>query len=186
MKKELCKDCRFSRFAPKTQNNTDGWGNPLAKLIIVLDCPGNLLAEKLLIWIMKRLSLTGEDVWVDYLFRCPIPKSLKKKELQVCHRICWTSHPKLWGDRENTTVIVMGNHSADFLVNAKMKEWHGRKEPDSQVWVAYSLLYLLMNPSECLDTARILYKAAEEAGLKPKMIVECEPFRFPSKKMMQG
>lgn len=186
MKKTPCTDCRLSRFASKDHNNTEGWGNPDARLIIVLDGSGNILAEKLLVWILKRLSLTADDVWVDYLFRCPVPKQLKKKELLECHRICWTSHPKAWGDREDTAVVLAGNWAADFLVNAKMKEWHGKKDPDSGVWICYSFLYLLMNPAECVDNWRVLYKAAEEVGLKPKMVVEIEPFRFPSKKLAGG
>lgn len=184
MKRIPCIDCRMSRFAPKTQNNTPGWGNPDAKLVIVLDGPGDLLAEKLLVWILQRMKLTGDDVWVDYTFRCPVPKQLKKKELQICHRICWTSHPRAWGDREDVSVVLAGNWSADFLVNAKMKEWHGRKEPDSGSWICYSFKYLLMNPAECVDNWRVIFKAAEEAGLKPEMVVDVEPFRFPSKKLV--
>lgn len=182
MKHTPCTDCRMSRFAPKTQNNVAGWGNPDAKLVIVLDGPGHLLAEKLLIWILKRLSLTADDVWIDYTFRCQVPKELKKKELAVCHRICWTSHPRAWAEVDKVLVLA-GNWSADFLANAKMKEWHGRKEPESGIWMCYSFLYLLMNPAECVDNWRVLYKAAEEAGLKPKMVVDIDPFRFPSKKL---
>ena len=184
-KKESCTDCRMSRFCGvrSAYNNVRGWGNPDARLIIVLDAPGHHLAEKLLVWSLKRLSLTADDVWVDYLWYCALPKQLKKKELAITHKICWTSHPRSWGDATDKVIVLAGNWSADFLVNAKMKDWHGKKEPDSDVWIIYQFLYLLMNPAELKDTSCVLWKAAEEAGLTPKFVLDIEPFRFPSKKL---
>ncbi len=184
MKRTPCTDCRMGVMSPKCHNNTPGWGNPDAKIVIVLDGPGDLLAEKLLVWILQGISLTGNDVWVDYNFRCPVPKKLKKKELQVTHRICWTSHPRHWSEAEDKEIVLAGNWSADFLAFAKMKDWHGKLHKETGCWVIYSFKYLLMNPAECVDASRVLYKAAEAVGLSPKIIVNTlPPFRFPSKKI---
>ena len=184
VKKELCKDCRMSRFCTSaTYNNTPGWGNPDAKLVVVFDDPSHSLAEKLFVWCMQKLSLTGDDVWVDYVWKCPLPKQLKKKELEVTYKICWTSHPRHWAEDENRVIVLAGNYAADFLASAKMAQAHGKKDPESQAWIVYSFLYLLMNPAECLDNSRVLYKAAEEAGLSPKYNADIPPFRFPSKKV---
>lgn len=184
MKKVPCEDCRMSRFCgtKSTYNNTPGWGNPDARLVIVLDAPGSPLAEKLLVWSLQKLSLTADDVWVDYLWKCPLPKQLKKKELEVTHRICWTSHPRAWGDAEDKVIVLAGNYSAEFLASAKMADCHGKKHITG-IWIAYSFLYLLMNPAECHPTACVLYKAAEEAGLSPVYNFDVPPFRFPSKKL---
>lgn len=183
MKLDPCYDCRLGKAAG-SYNAAKGWGNPNARLVVLLDCPGDVLAERLLVWIFKRLSLDVNDAWVDYAFKCPIVKGLKKAELKPCFGVCWTSHPRPEVMREDTVLVVAGSWGADFLVNAKMKQWHGRYHTDTEVWITYSLKYLLMNPAECVDLWRVLYKAAEEAGLKPKMKVDVEPFRFPSKKMV--
>lgn len=185
MKRLACTDCRMSRLTPKVYNNTPGWGNPDAKLVILLDDPGHLLSEKLLVWMLKRLSITANDVWVDYNFRCQIHKSLKKKELKITHSICWTSHPRTMVTDESKVLVLAGNYGVDFLTDTTMKEMNGKKDPNG-AWCVYSFGYLLMNPVECKDTSCVLWKAAEEAGLTPKFIIDIEPFRFPSKKMAGG
>lgn len=180
--KTLCADCQLGRGI-KTYNCVSGWGNPDAKLVILLDNPGDILAEKLLVWILERLSLTADDVWVDYTVKCPIPKGLKKKELLVCYNICGTSHPRkeLYIAK---SVVIAGKWGTDFVIDGKLKELHGTKDAESEVWCCYSFMYLLMNPAECVDTWRVIYKAAEEAGLHPKMKVDVKPFRFPSRKVV--
>lgn len=182
MTKSLCTDCQLGRGI-KTYNCVSGWGNPDAKLVILLDCPGDILAEKLLVWILERLSLTGDDVWVDYTVKCPIPKGTKKKPLSVCHKICWTSHPRTQALNAKSMVIA-GKWGTDFVIDRKLKEIHGMKDAETEVWCCYSFMYLLMNPAECVDTWRVLFKAAEEAGLKPAMKIDVKPFRFPSKKLV--
>lgn len=165
-----------------TYNAVKGWGNPDAPLIVYMDCPGDVLAEKLFVWIMKRLGLDGNDCWVDYTFKCALPKGLKKKELVPCQSICWTVKKRRMNGK---ATVLAGNHTADFLAGDKMKDWHGRKD-EAGFWITYSFKYLLMNPAECVDAWRVLYKAAEEAGLKPRMVLDVEPFKFPTRKMVAG
>lgn len=181
--KQICTDCYLYRYCSKTLNNRDGWGNPDAKLVIVLEDPGHHLSEKLLIWMLQRLSITGNDVWIDYNFRCPTSKKLKKAQTKKAHSICWTSHPRKWSDDESRVVVLAGNFAAEFLADAKMKEWNGKKHPESGCWIIYSFNYQLMNANECKDASCVLYKAAEEAGLTPKFIVNFEKFNFPPKKL---
>jgi uracil-DNA glycosylase len=186
MKKEACTSCRMSRTCPKVYNNSPGWGNPDARLVIVLDDPGHILSEKLLVWMLKRLSLTSDDVWVDYNFRCTISKEFKKKELRVTHAICWTAHPRDIIQSEDRVLVLAGNYAVDFLTTGEMKTLNGSKDPESGAWIVYNFGYLLMNPAECKDTSCVLWKAAEEAGLTPKFVIDIEPFRFPSKKLAGG
>lgn len=182
MKGPKCEDCLMGKKCT-TYNNTIGFGNPDAPLIIVLDEPGNLQGEKLLVWLTRRLNLTGNDIWVDYLFRCPILDGDKKKNLQSRHRICWTSHPR--PQIENAkSLILAGNWAVDFLIGAKMKEWNGKKHIESGAWVMYSFQYLLMNPAECVNNWRVMFKAAEEAGLSPSMVINVEPFNFPTRQLI--
>lgn len=177
-----CTACSLSS-SNKQLNCASGWGNPNAKLVVLLDCPGDLLAEKLFIWITKRLNLTGQDIWVDYTFKCPIPKGTKKKELLEYHPVCWDENGQRNLDKTKT-IVHCGNITADLEGHKKMKDCHGKKVDG--IWYIYSFKYLLMNPSECVESWRVLYKAAEEAGLKPKMVVDIPPFRFPTRKMANG
>lgn len=174
--------CTACSLSSKTHNCAPGWGNPNAKLVVLLDCPGDLLAEKLFIWITKRLNLTGQDIWVDYTLKCPIPKGIKKKELSKCYTTCFIKNWKKW--KQGATVVSSGNIGTDIVDNKKMKEVHGKKVDG--IWYIYSFKYLLMNPSECVESWRVLFKAAEEAGLKPEMVVDVPPFRFPTRKMVAG
>lgn len=160
-------------------NCVDGWGNPNARLIIYLECPGSYQAEKLLIWMIWKLSLTENDVYIDYMVKCPTRKEDKKKELREYTDICWSKH-----SRNGVGVNVLsGNETAEFLGKAKIKEWNGRKHPETGNWIVYSFDYLLMKSAECVSSWRVLFKAAEEAGLKPKMNKDLEVFKFPTKKL---
>lgn len=177
---EKCTKCSLS--CGGNLNNSEGWGNPKAKFAILLDCPGNALAEKLLINILMRLSLTSDDVWIDYLVKCPLGKKDLKAKVLESYKICW-NHIIRQEVIDAQSVVVAGNWGCDFLTSAKMKDLHGRKCPETNIWVCYSFKYLLMNPAECVDNWRVMFKAAEEADLKPKMNLDVPAFKFPPRKL---
>lgn len=173
-----CTKCILSKHAGKN-NASKGFGNPDAPMGIVLDCPGDALAEKLLIWLIYKLSLTGNDIWVDYTFKCPTD-DYKKKELTTCYATCFNAYIRTWEKRKS--LVLAGNWTSSFVGGVPLKDWHGRKNPDTECWHVYSFKYLLMDPAECLDTSRVLFKAAEEAGLSPKYNSTIPNFKFPPKK----
>lgn len=177
---EKCTKCLLS--CGGVLNNSEGWGNPNALLAILLDCPGNALAEKLLIWILRRLSLTSNDVWIDYFVKCPLPKKALKALVLESYKTCW-NHIIRHEVMNAQAVVVTGNWGCDLLTSAKMKDLHGRKCPETNIWVCYSFKYLLMNPSECVDNSRVIYKAAEEVGLSPKIEIDVPAFKFPPRKL---
>lgn len=181
MSKNTCEKCHLGVVCYHN-NNEPGWGNSKAPLAILLDCPGNALAEKLLINLLMRLSLNGNDVWIDYLVKCPLPKKALKANVLEYYKICW-NHIIRQEIIDAKSVVVAGNWGCDFLTDHKMKDLHGRKDSDTEIWVCYSFKYLLMNPAECVDNWRVLFKAAEEAGLKPKMNLDVPAFKFPPRKL---
>jgi uracil-DNA glycosylase len=183
-KTELCEKCGLGFQCHKNQNNVKGWGNPQAKLVILLDWPGDHFAEKLLIWILQRLSLTEKDVWIDYVFKCQVTLQKPKKAwLLESYKTCW-NHIIRQEVFNASSVVVAGNWGCEFVVEGKMKDKHGSKDEKREVWVCYSFKYLLMNPAECVDNWRVLFKAAEEAGLKPEMNLSVPAFDFPAKKLI--
>lgn len=174
-----CTACSLSSAKPAT-NAVEGWGNPEAKLVIVIDCPGEHLGEKLLIWILRKLSLTSNDVWIEYAFKCPVEKK-KKAELVPCYSACWHAHPRKTLI-ENKALVLAGNWSSTFVGGKSLKTWNGRCD-EAGIWYVYSFNYLLMNPSQCLRTWRVIYKAAKEVGLNPRYNHDEPNFKFPSKKI---
>lgn len=179
---KTCEKCWLGQSAPYG-NNTPGWGNPEAPLVIVLDAPGSQLAEKLLIWLLMRMSLTEDDVWIDYVFKCPVvDKKPKKALMENCYGICW-NHVIRAEVFAAKSLVICGNWGVQFVISQKMKELHGLKDEESGAWVCYDFKYLLMNPAECVDNSRVIWKAAEECGLKPIVNLDVPPFEFPTKKL---
>lgn len=184
MKPPKCIDCALGRDFSPQRNNEPGWGNPDAKLVILIECAAQFTAEKLLMWLLMKNSLGENDVWVEYGFKCELQKKLKKKQEAVCFRICWTSHPRPAVYDETRQVVIMGALTSEFLVETKLQDLEsGRRDPVSGAWLCHNLNYLLMSPGECVMTWRVLFKAAEAAGLSPKMRTDIPIFKFPTKKL---
>lgn len=177
-----CIDCYLGTIN-NTINNHQGFGNPEAKLILVMQSPGDDKAEQLLIWICKKLGLGADDIWIEYLTNCALPHvgKLKKAFHKQCYAQCWNSHPRISSTRD-VSLVFCGTEVADFLADTKLNEMHGKKN-ELGIWFIYSFQYLLMSPAECVEVWRVLYKAAEEAGLKPHMVADVPDFIFPSKKI---
>lgn len=184
MSKKTCEACRMSEWCPPATNNSKPWGNPNAPLYIVLDAPGDTNAEKLLIWMLMKLSLNEQHVFIDYTFRCPLPRHRKMKveEGREFYTICWTQHPRteLLAAK---SIVICGSWGAKLIANRVMAQAHGRKDPVTESWINYGFSYLLMNPAECVDMWRIIFKAAEEAGLHPVMNMDVPKFVFPTRKL---
>lgn len=183
-KRTPCTECWMHKKCHKDVSNEPGWGNPKAKLVILLDAPGDTLAEKLVIWLLKRMSLTGNDVWIDYIFKCPLPDDKPKKEaLKAAYQQCW-NHVVRNEAFDAKGLVVAGNWGVQFVLQGDMKNMHGKKDKETGTWVCYSFLYALMSPGECVEISQVIWKAAEEAGLSPKVNLDVEPFRFPSKRLV--
>lgn len=185
MKTPDCEKCRLGMLCKGANNNLAGWGNPNARLVILLDSPGAGYSEKLLIWLLQRCGLTGNDVWIDYLVKCEILDSKPKKDFILsAYKICWNHIERTQVTNENNVVILAGNWACKVIIGKDMKEMNGRKDLETGAWVCYAFRYLLMNPARCVDNWRIIYKAAEEAGLSPHMDLTVKPFKFPARKLL--
>lgn len=63
----------------------------------------------------------------------------------------------------------MGRWAMETLTDVKEpKTVVGIKDTASGVWCLYSAAYYTMSPGDCVSAWRVVYKAAEEAGLKPE------------------
>lgn len=176
-----CHACPLGRAVGK--NSMGRYGRSDAPLAIFLDSPDSR-AEQLLAWIILSMGLTDQDVCVDYIFKCTIPKignPIAKKAdrtpaMKKCHELF--ERPGFVAQQ----IVCLGNIAYEaFSDVSKVTEMQGRYDQKHQVWVSYGPLYLLMNPGECLRTWRVIYRAAELAGLKPQFQRDFPKFDFPTR-----
>lgn len=163
-----------------------GWGNESASLQIWLDFPQEEADRRhkpreskqarFVDWLLRRNSLSLQDVYVGYSLRCMVPKNfLKKKDdrlesLQACNT--------RWNDtiRRNAKAIVsLGEISClAFMGATKVGTVAGMStvltEPfKHKVFGDYSPGYALVSPADTVSISRSIWVAAEYAGLKPKI-----------------
>ncbi len=84
-------------------------------------------------------------------------------------------------------IVMLGNLGCELITGSKeIGRWAGSKWPPlgfvmkqivSEVWVGYSPGYVLEKPSEAGGVFRVLWRACEDAGLKP-VVTKITPFDF--------
>lgn len=124
-----------------------GIGNIDAPLIILLEEVEKERVKadgfRVLSWLMLRMSLTSENVYVTYD---------TEEEMELRRKAILDPRKKYF--------VHMGK--------SLVKKFKDIKEAfTGQVVHTHSLSYLLMSPAECNSVARVLWRAAEKVNLKP-------------------
>lgn len=181
-----CKLCALSSYS---RNNIKGYGNVNAPLVIYHGTPLQGEEEQLLLWMLLSMSLTEKDVYVDWILRCPEPRVKKnspiskKKDRLHCMKVCTTYHPCV--HLLSQQIVAIGNIAFEaFSDHSEVGKFQGRYHEEYGVWATYSLAYALMSAAESLDIFRVLWRAAEVAGLRPIRNKSIRPFEFPDKKKL--
>lgn len=182
MKINICRACYACNLNP-TLNAVAPTGNPNANLHIFLDSPHGR-ALSFIGWLLDTASIAPDDVCIDYILKCAPPKGKaitdKKKPRLEAVGICCCAIPRpgLQGDK---SIVAAGAWAIEALIAKPMKEVAGIKDKDTGIWAMYNPLYHIMNAGECQRSYRVLFKAAEEAGLKPAYNPNIEMFDFAMK-----
>jgi len=171
-----------------------------AALAIYLDTPGMMEdkrhrgfvsdAAEFVRHCLRRMGIDPASVWMDYSVKCyPARKMPGKKQdrfdvIWACseYRIAMLqSLPNL------RSIVAMGALSNEVFTGSATiganagAEWEPReqwlRELIEHVWVSYSPGFVLEKPSESGAIFRVLWKAAEEAGLNPKSTKQ-PPFEY--------
>lgn len=177
---EICKACSLSS---RSTNCKRGFGNSAAPLLIYITSPGYKKAEDLIVWMILKMGLSEKDVYIDYILRCPAPSGSKTKTSSKKTRLpIIETCTKLWPTfGRGQEVVTLGNIPYEaFSDRSKVSGYEGRYDKDNEVWCGYGLDYCLQNPAEALRVWRLIYKAAEKAGLQPKH-TDITLFEFPEK-----
>lgn len=163
-----------------------GWGNPLAKLQIWIDSPAEEAdtrgkpqeskQARFVNWLLRRNSISLQDVYVGYTLRCFIPKNVLKKKADRLESLnaCMGRH-NLQVCKNAKAIVALGEISClEFMGVTKVGEAAGMNRDMIEPWKhrvygGYAPGYCLATPSESVGVSRSIWFAAEFCGLKPKI-----------------
>lgn len=190
-----CTKCPLHEFAKTNCFQPKGSSNP--KMVIYLDHPhddddrkgriGESDGTRLLLWMLKRMSVSLDDVSIEFALKCRKPKNqlTKKPERLEAIRQCKNNliaiKPKV--------IVVMGSIACEgFMGGQLLKNLEGAywntfgtmKETAPHTYVTYSPAYAIKTPSETVRIYRILFMSAKEAGLSPKFNSTIKSFNYES------
>lgn len=174
-------------------------GGPDCKLAIYLDSPTYMDDKRgrsfvsdnaeFVKYCLRRMSVNVEDVYFDYIVKC-YPGKLpgKKKDRMACVRACSQYRfASLQALKNLQSIVVLGAVGCEAItLNKTIGEKAGAEwEPVSplmrelvkEVWVGFSPGLLAEKPAEAGSIYRVIWSAAEEAGLNPKT-ANIKPYEF--------
>lgn len=199
-----CEDCVLARSLPATVCMV-GRGNPdTARLVIYLDHPSYMDdirgkpfitdAGDLLRHFIARMGIDQQFVYMDYVLKCFAPKKMipsQKADRLICIQACSKYRFATLQTMPNLkSIVAMGRMSLEaFTGNSEMKNFEGcaweprefqiRDLGIQKIWIAYSPNYAFEKPAETPDLYRVIWCAAEEAGLNPTE-TKVPPFKWPN------
>jgi uracil-DNA glycosylase family 4 len=164
-------------------------GDIYAKMAIYIDNP-NFLEDKrgksfvsdaasFVRFCLKRMRVSEEDVYLDYTVKCAYAKIPSKREdrqklIDACDHYRFAT---LQSIQDLRSIVALGELSAQaFAGRGRLgtlvgADWTPCESAVASVvkkiWVGYSPGYALNSPAESAAIYRIIWKAAEEAGLNP-------------------
>lgn len=194
-----CTDCWLGHKAQNSCLPSIGSG-PSCRLAIYLDHP-NVVEDRqnkswvgrnaeFVLWCLSRMGVELENVHLDYVVKCYPPNKLpgRKPERMSCVSMCSQYRNETLPELPNLKAIVMlGNLGCELITGSnQIGAWQGSKWPPlgfimkqivPEVWIGYSPGFVLEKPSEAGGLFRVLWRAAEEAGLNPQ-VTQVKPFNF--------
>lgn len=155
--------------------------------------PYMLDTGKFLDWLLARMSVDPADVALDYTLRCYAQKTLPGRKadrapiILACNRYRFATIAKC----KPKAIVVLGDTSLEAFtgkskcgefVEQQVVAWEGVvREFVPKVWVGYNPQYSLFgDPGSTVSLARVLWMAAKQAGLNPKVNTNVEPFKWPT------
>lgn len=196
-----CRLCALHSSASPKSVCLKGGGGGTAPLAIFLDSP-TLVEDRrhrgfvsqgaeFLRWMLRRMSLVNDDVYVDYVLKCYTGndktvgrKAYRQEMIEACSTYRFATLQQI----KPKAILTMGSKACEaFLGTEKVGNYEGAhwipneplvREFVPHIWVTYSPLYALEDPSESVTIYRTLLAAAEDAGLKPKLNEKEAPFDY--------
>lgn len=166
-----------------------------APLKIFLDCPpaqddirhkfGESNIAKFLHWMLKRNGLKEEDYQVAFTLKCTIPKKFLTKKAQKWESIEACTPFRIASLQNAKCVLAMGELSVMAFLDQPLKKvvhciWPSQEIKGLSIAASYAAGYPLAEgkAAEAVQMARIMWLAAEKAGLKPFYNPDAGQFDF--------
>lgn len=195
-----CEDCPMNRMCANPCIVGRGRAET-ARLAIFVDQPSWMddqrnrpfvsQAGDLLFHFIDRMGIHRDYVWLDYVLKCAAGKHVpkQKSERLQCIEACSKYRFATLQTMPNLkSIVAMGRIALEaFTGNSELAKfegmsWHAaevgvRNCGVERIWVTYNPNYLLEKYAETPEVYRVLWKAAEEAGLQPKE-TKVKPFNW--------
>lgn len=195
-----CEDCELGSRA--INRCLPSMGDTDCKLAIYLDNPSYVEDKRgrsfvgdnalFVLYCLDRMSVPRSEVYLDYIVKCaPFKGKLpsKKPERMTCVAAC--SQYRYFALEQLThlkALVVLGSLGCEAMLHIKTigdragAEWKPvsilMQQHIEHVWVGYSPGLLKEKPAEAPAIFRVIWMAAEEAGLKPKVNLKLKPYEF--------
>lgn len=175
-------------------------GTQDAKLAIFLDSPNYLDDRRgrgfvsdnaeFVRFCLRRMSVSLDDVYMDYVVKCyPGKMPGKKDDRMACVRECSTYRFAALQKLPHLKALVgLGSLACETFTMVKEVgkkagcDWPlispMMKRHFEHVWIGMSPGVLKEQPAEAGSIYRVIFMAAEEAGLKPEVNLEVKPYNF--------
>lgn len=192
-----CTDCELHSGCKSTC--LPSRGDLSCKLAIYLDYPAMIEDQrgksfigdnaKFVIWCLRRMGIDPDRVYMDYILKC-YPKKVSGKKADRMSQVSACSQYRL-GTLEDmpqlAALVGLGSLCCEAFTGAKSvgekqgAEWVPlsplMKRFVPHVWIGYSPGIVKEKASEAGAIFRVIWRAAEEAGLNP-VLTEITPYEF--------
>lgn len=140
---------------------------------------------------LRRMSVNLDDVYLDYVVKCAAGKLPgKADDRMACVRACSQyRYAALKTLMHLKAMVVLGSLGCEMVTLNKNVGQHQGSEwiPASptmkkyfkHIWVGFSPGLVKEKPAESGSIYRVIFMAAQEAGLKPKANLTIKPYEFP-------
>lgn len=125
-------------------------------------------------WMLARIGLKEEDYQIGFTLSCAIPKNFLTKKEQKLECIDACTKFRIANLQKTKCVLAMGELSALAFLNQPLKKvvhciWPSGEVKGLKIAVSYAPGYPLTKEGagESVAMARLMWYAAEAAGLKP-------------------
>lgn len=180
------KDCTLCELHTSAYHNPCVWGEGPKRcpLMFVGEAPGFSEdaegrpfvgeAGKLLNFVLNKLGVLREKVYVTNLLKCRPPKNeLPKKTLPDCVMACWPYLVDELHQVRPKVVVTLGGTATEHMTGKRfITKWEGSVvKAGKQLFVpCFHPAYVLRSPSKEANMGRAIAKACELAGIeiKPK------------------
>jgi len=175
-------DCHACFLRNSARQPVPGEGRKDARLILIGECPGHWEdlkrrpfvgeAGKLLDHILGRMGISRTDIYITNVLKCRPPnnKLPTGEKLEECIKAChdWLADELNMFFDSHCSYVLLGATALCAFIDHHLISKHEGQEVAPKTWAALHPAFALRRPGKEINIYRTIYRAAKQAGLKPK------------------